>query len=66
MDYMNRQEIVEKLKLHFGLPSDSALGEFLGINRQRVHRFKSGKQEDINTIIITRLFDEIDKGDNGA
>ena len=59
---MNKQEIAEKLKKLWGLSSDSALGDFLGVGRQGVWQWVNGKrQNDITTEIMTRLIKQIEE-----
>lgn len=58
---MTKKEIVERLKVLWGVDSDAKLGEELGVGRQGIYQWQNGKrQSDITTEIMQRLINQVE------
>lgn len=56
---MDMTGIIETLKQHWGMKTDSSLAEKLEVDRRSIHQLKASKSQDVKTKIIDQLLIDI-------
>lgn len=56
---LTMSDMVDQLKDHWGLKTDTELGEYLGVSRGTIWQVKQGKATDVKSKIIAKLLEQL-------